>query len=384
MTDPEFDSPVRAVLGIVEKVEAVDPLTVRFHLSSPEADFPQLAGDYRAVILPDGMTAEMARDAPVGTGPFKVEMLSPEGTTRLAAFDGYYLGRPKLDAVEITAIADASARLQAMIADQVDLLLTIDPKQGRLFEGNPDVQMQRIPSGDWNAIDFQTDVKPFDDPRVRKALRIAVDREEMTSLLLGNGNGVVACDTPVWPGDLYYWQGDCPQDIEGARKLLAEAGYADGIDVEIATSDVEENMVQIVEVYQQQVAEAGIRVKLKMTSSDGFWDNVWMQTPAFVDSWGQRPATQVLNEVYRSTAAWNVSNWKRKDFDEMLDAARSEPDPVRRKAIYEKIQEVLFDEGGMLIPYHKVLLRVVSSRVKGIEPPFVTENIDWQNVTIDN
>lgn len=383
MTDPKFDSPVRAVLGIVQKVDAVDPHTVRFQLSSPEADFPQLAGDYRAVILPDGMTAEKARTAPIGTGPFRVETLAPDGTTRLVAFDKYYLGRPKLDAVEITAIPDSAARLQAMIAGQLDMLLTIDPKQERLFAGNPAISLQHIPSGDWNAIDFQTDVKPFDDPRVRKALRIAVDRKEMTALLLGEGNGVVSCDTPIWSGDPYRWNGDCPQDIEGAKRLLAEAGYKDGIDVEIATSDVEENMVQIVEVYQQQVARAGIRVKLKMTSSDGFWDDVWMKVPAFVDSWGQRPATQVLNEVFRSTASWNTSNWRHKEFDAMLDAARAEPDFARRKEIYGRIQKELFDEGGVLIPYHKVLLRAISTRVKGIEAPFVTENIDWHTVTVE-
>jgi len=383
MTDPDFDSPVRAVLGIVARVEAVDPLTVVFHLSGAEADFPQLLGDYRAVILPEGMDADTAREAPNGTGPFRVETLAPEATTRLAANGTYWQGRPRLDAVEIVTIADSSARLQAMLGGQIDLLLTADPKQERLFANNPAFTVQHIPSGDWNAITWQTDVAPYDDPRVRKALRIAVNRQEMTDLLLGPGNGVVACDTPVWPGDAYRWNGDCPQDIEEARRLLAEAGYPDGIDVEIATSDVEENMVQIVEVYQQQVAPAGIRVQLKMTGADGYWDDVWMQVPAFTDSWGQRPATQVLNEVYRSTAAWNASNWRRAEFDAMLDAARAEPDLERRRALYQKIQQILFEEGGVLIPYHKVVMRVLSARVHGIEAPLVTENIAWHRVTVD-
>ena len=130
------------------------------------------------------------------------------------------------------------------------------------------------------------------------------------------------------------------------------------------------------------MAEAGIRVKLTMTASDGFWDTVWMQKPAFVDSWGQRPATQVLNEVYRSTASWNVSNWKVPEFDAMLDKARAEPDAAKRKALYGEIQQKLYEEGGILAPYHKTLLRVISARIKGIEVPFTPDNIPWQNVEI--
>lgn len=382
MTDPEFDSPVRAVLGIVSKVEVVEPHTVRFALSSPEADFPLLLGDYRALMLPEGMTGEMAKRAAVGTGPFKLETHAPESKTVLLANEAYWDGKPKLDKIEIVGISDASARLQALMAGQIDMLMTVDPKQERLFAANGAFQVQHIPSGDWNAITWQTDRKPFDDPRVRKALRIAVNRQDMTDLLLGPGNGVVACDTPLAPSDPYRWNGDCAQDIQEAKKLLAEAGYPDGIDVEIATSDVEENMVQIVEVYQQQVAPAGIRVQLKMTSSDGFWDDVWKKTPAFTDSWGQRPATQILNEAFRSTAAWNTSNWRRPDFDAMLDAARAEPDVSKRRALYQHIQQVLFDEGGILIPYHKVLMRVLSMRVNGIDAPFSAENTAWQNVTV--
>lgn len=382
MTDKEFDSPVRAVLGIIAEVKAIDDLTVAFQLASAEADFPLLAGDYRAMILPDGTTAEMVKTKPIGTGPFAVETLSPEGTTVLSAFAGNYGGAPKLSKIEMIAIPDNAARIQALLSGQIDMLLTIDPKQAPLFAGNPQFTLQNIPSGDWNAIDFQTNVKPFDDARVRKALRIAVDRAALTKLLLGEGNGFVACDTPVWPGDAYRWEGQCPQDIEGAKKLLGEAGYPDGIDVEIFTSDVEENMVQIVEAYQAQVKDAGIRVKLTMTASDGFWDNVWMKKPAFVDSWGQRPATQVLNEVFRSGAAWNPTVWARPDFDALLDKARAEPDFAKRKALYGEAQKMLFEEGGAFIPYHKVLLRVLRSNIKGIEAPFVTENIVWSQVEI--
>ena len=382
MIDPEFDSPIRAVLGIIADIKAIDPLTVEFSLSTAEADFPLLTADYRAMITPEG-SKDTINVTPIGTGPFKVETLSAEGTTVLAVNPDYFRGRPGVGKIEMIAIPDSAARVQALLAGQIDLLQYLDPKQSALFDNNPEFVLQRIPSGDWNALAVQTNVKPFDDVRIRKALRLAADREDLIKLVLGEGNGVVACDTPVWSGDPYRWEGSCPQDIEGAKKLLAEAGYPDGIDVEIFTSDVEEGMVPIVEVYQAQAKEAGIRVKLTMTAADGFWDNVWMKKPFFVDSWGQRPATQVLNEVYRSGAPWNPTVWTRPDFDALLDKARAEPDFATRKTLYGEAQKMLFEEGGNFIPYHRVLLRVVRSNIKGIESPVVIDNFDWSKISIE-
>ncbi len=381
MIDPDFDSPVRAVLGIISEAKAVDPLTVEIDLSVGEADLPVLLADYRALMTPDG-SKDTIREHPIGTGPFKVETLAPEGTTVLAANDNYFFGRPKLDHIEIIAITDSAARVQALLAGQIDLLLTIDAKQGALFAKNPAFTTQRVETGDWNAIDMEVASKPFDDPRVRKALRLAVDREALTKLVLGEGGGTVSCDTPVWPGDPYRWNGDCHRDVEGAKKLLAEAGYPDGIDVEIFTSDVEENMTTVVEAYQAQAAEAGIRVKLTMTAANGYWDDVWMKKPLFVDSWGQRPAAQVLNEVYRSTAAWNPTGWKDPEFDALLDKARSEPDFEKRKALYVDLQKMLFERTAIFLPYHKNLLRVFRADVKGIEP-VVVDAIRWEKISIE-
>src|SRR5690606_16292915 len=120
-----------------------------------------------------------------------------------------------------------------------------------------------------------------------------------------------------------HWDGNCSQDIAGAKQLLAQAGYPDGIDVDVFTSDVEPTYVSLVEVYQQQVKDAGIRVNLVMTAADGYWDDVWMQEPMFVTGWGQRPAAQILPEAFRSDAAWNESYYKDPAFDALLDTARA-------------------------------------------------------------
>lgn len=380
MTDPEFDSPVRAVLGVITKAEAPDPTTLVLTLSSGEADLPVLLADYRALMTPEG-SADTIGKKPVGTGPFRMKEFQPEGVTVLEANGDYFMGAPKLSRIEIPAIADASAATQALVGGQVDMVLALDAKSVSFFDDPKKFTLQRIPSGDWNAIDFRVDQKPFDDPRVRKALRIAVDRAKLTDVVLGLGGGVPACDTPVWSGDPYRWEGECPQDIEGAKKLLAEAGFPDGIDVEIFTSDVEDHMVDLVAAYQEQVKPAGIRVALTMTDSSGYWDDVWMKQPAFVDSWGQRPAPQVLNEVYRSTATWNPTGQQDPELDAMLDEARGTADPTARAEKYRQIQQHLFDNTAIFVPYHKTLVRAMNVKVKGVEP-VVIDAVRWEKIEV--
>ena len=163
--------------------------------------------------------------------------------------------------------------------------------------------------------------------------------------------------------------------------LLAEAGYPNGIDIDIYTSDVEVHMVELVTAYKDQVKDAGIRVTIKMADASGFWDDVWMKESAFVDSWGQRPATQVLNEVYRSTASWNPTGQVDKDLDKMLDEARSTKDQAERAKKYAQIQERLFENSAIFLPYHKTLTRAMSSKVKGIEP-IVIDAVRWEKISV--
>ena len=380
MIDPEFDSPIRAVLGVISSAAAVSAYEVKLTLSTGEADLPLLLADYRALMTPVDSQATVGKN-PIGTGPFKMKTFDPAGTTVLLANEEYFFGSPKLQRIEIITFADSQSASQALAGDQVDLLLAIDGKSAPMFGDESKFTLQTIPSGDWNAIDFRVDQVPFGDARVRKALRIAADRQIIADTVLGVGGGVVACDTPVWSADPYRWNGLCPKDTAGAKALLAEAGYPDGIDIEIFTSDVEVHMIELVTAYKDQVKDAGIRVTIKMADASGFWDDIWMKEPAFVDSWGQRPATQVLNEVYRSTATWNPTGQVDETLDAMLDEARSTKDQAERTAKYARIQERLFENSAIFLPYHKTLTRAMSSKVKGIEP-IVIDAVRWEKISV--
>jgi peptide/nickel transport system substrate-binding protein len=186
--DPALESPVASVLGMIDHVEVIDPLTAKIVLSSPHAGLIVLLMDYRVRMIPEGSGDTIGTQAN-GTGPFKMQAYDPEGTTILVVNEDYWEGRPKLDAVHIIAIPDTAARTQALLAGQLDMA-TIGSDQRPLFEKSGNFELQNFPSGDWFGIVFRTDTPPFDDPLVRKAVRVAVDRQAMIKLLVGEGNAI--------------------------------------------------------------------------------------------------------------------------------------------------------------------------------------------------
>ncbi len=378
--DPEIDSPVAAVLGVIDSVNIIDDHKFEIKLSAAHADLPLLLMDYRVRMIAEGSGDTIAKTGN-GTGPFILQELDPEGTTVLQANPTYWEGTPASDGMEIIGIPDSQARVQAVMAGQIDFEDSVISQQKRLFENNPQFKLQSIATGEWRGLVFRTDMAPLDNPKVRKALRLAVDREAMLKLVSGAGAGTVTCDHPVWSGDQYRTEIDCSQNIEKAKRLLKEAGFENGIEVTISSADNEPEWIRMIEVYQQQAAKAGITIKLNMVPSDGYWSDVWMKHPAVATRWSQRPADQILNESFRSTAAWNETFFKNAEFDNALDKARSELDFEKRKGLYANLQSTLWEEGGALIPYHLNQTRVLRSNVTGLAP---VENfsIRWNLVDV--
>ena len=378
--DPGTRSAVSAVLGIIDEVTAVSSQRVSFKLKSPHTEFPVLLADYRVRIIP-----EQARlDTPVlgiGTGPFRLVRFDPEGVTRLAANNDYWDGAPRVEQVELLAIADSNSRLQALQAGQVDWLENVTGKQKPLFEKHHKLWTQVIATGGWRGIAFRTDKPPFDDPRVRKAVRIAVDRQKVMQLVSGKEGGTIACDSPVWPGDRYRTEIHCEQDIASAKALLAKAGYPQGLAFDLYTSDLEPEFIPMAEAYQQQAAKAGITVTIRRVPADSYWQSYWKQVPAILTRFSQRPADQILNEVFRSGALWNDSGFSQPEFDQLLDYARSEFSIPEKQLAYQHLQEFLYDSGGTFIPYHISQMRVLSKRIEPFEG-IEYFSIPWHKIAI--
>jgi peptide/nickel transport system substrate-binding protein len=357
---PETDVPVKAVLSLIDTIDVIDETHVRFNLKSSHADFPLLLLDYRAQIIPEG-SGDTIADTGIGTGPFMLQTLDAEGVTELVVNPDYWDGASSLDGINIVGISDTGAAQQAFAAGQLDFISGLSAEQqAALGDG---FTYQTVTDGGWRAIVFNTQTEEFSDPRLRKALRILANREQIIERALGAGGGAVACDNPVWPGDPYYIDLECDQDQEEAKRLLAEAGHADGLTVEVFTSPLDATWAPMLEVYQAQAREVGVDVQITTVPSDGFWNDVWMKQPATTTYWGSRPADQILNEAFRSGAKWNETFWNVPEFDAALDAARQELDPDLRRQLYHNLQRTLYEEGGAFIPFFLNSVQAVQPNV---------------------
>lgn len=380
--DPKTDSPVRPTIAMIAAMEAVDALTVKMTLSQPFADLPLQLTDYRLMIIPDGSGDTIARTG-IGTGPFKLEKFDPRGTTTLVANADYFLGAPGVERMEIIGISDANARLQALLGGQIDFLPGLTRQQRQLVERSNRHKVHRVETGNWRGIVFKADSKPFDDARVRKAMRMAVDRKAMLEIAVGADGGSTSCDTPVGPKDQYRATDmSCPQDIAGAKALLAAAGFPNGIDIELLTSTVESVWPTIAETFQQQVAAAGIRVKVTAVPTDGYWSQVWRKRDVVMTRWNERPADSALNEIYRTGAPWNESFLGDPQLDQVLDAARRELDFDKRRALYVDAQKRLSENGSTLVAFHVTDYVGSTARTRDVD---AVENfsIRWHLVKVD-
>lgn len=377
--DPEVDSPNRSTIKSVDSIEALGSHTVRFNLNQPDADLPIALTEWKMIMIPEDSGDTMATTG-IGTGPFRLSRLDPEGTSEVVVNEDYWGQRAGVDRVEVIAIPDSEARIQALLTGQIDYIEALTAQQKPMFVNNPKFTTQTIPTGEWKGIIFLVDRAPFDDPRVRKAVRIAVDRQEMTNLVAGPDGGTVVCDHPVWAGDAYQADIDCPQDIAEAKRLLAEAGFPDGIEFDLYTSDKDPHWLTMAEVYQEQVADAGISVNIVVAPADGYWNDVYQVETVFQTWWWQRSAGVILNLGWRSDSSWNENFWRDEEFDANLDAAAGEPDFEKRKALYGELQRQLYEEGGSLIPFHFNITRAYSANVDGFQP-IEEASLRWELIT---
>ena len=378
--DPEIGSPAKKSMSSVTDIEVVDAHTVKMKLNTSFADFPLLLTDYRLRMIPNGSGDTIGKTG-IGTGPFKVEKFDAEGTTILKANADYWEGAPEISEVHVIAIPDGQARVQALLTGQIDMNRYVPFNQKKIFDGNSKFNVSVIPTGNWRGMVMRTDTAPFDNAKVRKAVRIAVDRQELVDLVMG-GAATVSCDTPVAPSDQYRMKKSCPQQTATAKKLLKEAGYPDGIEMTIHVSTKEPTWPTIAEVLQQQLAKANIKVDIQMTPSKSYWNETWMKKAVAMTRWNERPADSALHEIYHSGAKWNESYFKNPAFDQNLADARGELNFKKRKAAYINAQKTLFEEAGTLIPYHVSKLVVTSSKVKNLDEVEVF-SVRWHTVKVN-
>lgn len=352
----------------VVELKKLDTHQIAITLGSGNLDLPYLLSDYHFMVVPNGLTDW---SKPVGTGGYTLERFDPgvRAVTRRRS-DYWKPGCANVDAVETVVINDTSARTNALVTGQVDVINRLNPRTVKLLSKNAAIQVIRNAAGQHATFLMNTTIKPYDDNNIRLAIKYGVDRQKMIDTVL-DGFGVIGNDHPI-PKTSPYHAADLPQhsyDPDKAKSYLKKAGL-DRLPITLQVSEAAfTGAIDAAVLFQAAAAKADIAMEVKREPSDGYWDNVWMKAPFCVSYWGGRPtADQMLSVAYKSDAKWNETAWRRPEFDRILVAARTEFDEGKRKAMYVELQRMISEDGGAVIPMFIDYLEAGNKKVKGMKP----------------
>ncbi|GHV57344.1 4-phytase [Deltaproteobacteria bacterium] len=366
--DPATGSSLANLFKQVDKIEAVGKYEVRISLKAQDPDFLLKFLDYSAAFLAHDFDNEkLGNTTPSGTGPFRVVEHTPNQKMLLEKNRDYFMpGLPKVDRFEVHFIKEVPAQLLALEAGNIDLVRWVSFDQVFQYRNHPRINLITVPLANFCPISFDVTQKPFDDPRVRRAAKLAVDRQLiMESVAYGDGR--LCNDDYVWPGSR--WHNQTPlkeRNLAEARKLLAEAGYGSGFSIDVYCSNNRPPTLEMVLAYKDMAKEVGINVEVKSFAQDIFMAQYWLKTPAMCTSWGHREnPLDLLNVLVRSDAAWNEGKYVNPALDRLLDQAGQELDADRRKSYYLEIQKILSEDGPGVLPFFYNAFGASSKRVKG-------------------
>ena len=359
---PDSTSAVAGQMGKIAEMKADGDHVVHFTLSEGNADFPWLVSDYHVSIFP----ADGGWEAGIGSGPFSLVNYEPGVRAELTRNNNYFKeGRPYFDGVEVTVIADSAARDNALKTGQVDATNRVSQRTALLLDKSPGVSVAKIVGTKHYTVPMLTNVPPFDNVKVRQAMRLAVDREALLKTILG-GHGQVGNDLPIGRNQEFY-NTELPQreyDPDQAAFLLKEAGMS-GLSVELSAADAAfDGAVDAAVLYAEHAKAAGININVIRESNDGYWSNVWQQKPWCMCYWSGRPTQDWMWTIaYESGGAWNDNNWENAQFQSLLKQARVEVDQSKRRDMYWEMQRLHWEEGGTVVPLFAADLMGLSDKL---------------------
>ena len=363
----------------IANLKKMDDLTVRLPLLSPDSTVPQTLASYTFGIVPVGYEKFSGDPSTqIGTGPYKLKSFTPGQESVSERNPNYWRGdgSPYFDQVTITDFADATAQVNALQGGQIDAMTDLPAAQVAAIEqaGQKALISQ---TGGWIPICMAIDMPPFDDNRVRQAMRLIVDRQQMIDQL-ASGYGSIANDLYAPFDDGYF--ADLPQreqDIDEAKSLLKSAG-AEGLKVDLHTTPGAATMVELAGVFATQAKEAGVEITVK--NDPNYYGDDYLKLAFSVDFWGTRGYLNQVQQGSLPNSPYNETHWPPKsgegsNFEELYRQALAATDDASRIEIQHEMQQLEYDLGGYIIPYFGSLIDGYSAKLAGLSPSKGTLNL---------
>jgi peptide/nickel transport system substrate-binding protein len=383
IADPDVGAPAKGTLGPIESVEAVDDYTVRFNLESVYGDIPKkMAKVQSRIVAEDALDnlEDLSRE-PAGSGPFTLENFESGQEVVFTASDDYYKTTengdqlPYLDQVTIEAYPEASSRVTALRNGEIDIMYQVPAAQFERVNSISDVEATEIPGGYVFPIAMDTETEPFDDLRVRQAIKYAVDKEALLSVAQ-QGRGTVVQNTPIGPPYEYYADLDHmfgrTAEIEKANELLDEAGYGDGIELDFplwVMPDIAAPMGPQAVALQEQLSKIGIEFEVRNLSVDRFISEVFLEEAFYTEYFGQRMTEDgILYLLLHSDGAWSdETSFNNDEFDTALENAMATVDKEEKAEYYTKCQRLVQEKGGYICAFFQNRLGATQNYVENYE-----------------
>lgn len=348
------------------RLEAPDPHTVIVKLKAPNSILPALLGsNWNAKITKAG-TAEFTAKTAIGTGPFKLTSWTAGTSWAATRHDAYWDGAPHLDGIEVTITPDQSAKLQGVLAGSTDVTDDVPITFWPTLKGRSDVSVQTFKNKSAWVFAFDQRKAPFNNQKVLEALKLATDRETILRVAL-QGQGVVTDDFGTPPGSVFYPTGHKAEFNPGkAKSLLAEAGYPNGLDIELSTSNVTAGMLDVAQAWQQVVKPAGFNITLKQFPLSTYWEKGWMATPAFQDYWNRFHPAQLLQLFYMSSGPWWDTRYQDPRLAEAVANIMKETDPTAQVQLIRDALVMVRETYSFVIPFYSNGGWAQSHKVKGV------------------
>jgi peptide/nickel transport system substrate-binding protein len=336
----------KAALGI----KVIDPATLEITLEAPDASFLTSISDGATLIYSKAFVEANNNDVTQvvnGTGPFKLDEYIPNTSIKASRFDGYWeQGLPYFDALEMTIAAEDTARTGLIVQGAADYIEYAPLRDVDTLKQNQDLKLYGESNTNIRFLGFNLTREPFNKLEVRQAIAKVVDRQPMIeSCVFGHGTAVAT----VFPPD--FWAAldvqPEPPDIEGAKQLMATAGYADGFKTTITSWSEYSFLSNAAIVLQEQLKQIGIEAEMVLLDAGTMLQTVYINkdfdlavtgTSGYVDPHG------LMVENFKTGSSGNFVSYSNPQVDDMIKQGQIETDTEKRADIYRQIQQILIQD----------------------------------------
>ena len=375
-----------AAFGAIDlkRIKKLDKRTCRLFLSRADITLLEAFAQYFQGVVPVGYQPNAVGKGPlqyVGTGPYKVQSFTPGRESVHVKNTNYWRnGQPYFDQVRIINFPDDAAKVNALLSGQIDAMTDVPFAQVPVVRRRNNLRIYTAQTGAWTPLCMRVDTAPYNDVRVRRALRLLVNRPQVVQQGLSGfgrvGNDIYSPFDPAYAGD------DFPQrryDPDQARSLLRRAGQ-DSLSIELITSPADTGMVEGATIFAQNAKAGGVNVTVKNVDGGTIYGDQYLQWPFSADYWGTRNYLQQVAAGVLKTAPFNETHWDKyagyRRFESLYRQALATVNPKKRGEIIREMQRMEYNDGGLIIWGFKNLTDAYSRKVGGFKIDRGTLNLN--------